>query len=169
ERATGEKVLNERVVGQMNRMLSAVIDGGTGHAAALGRPAGGKTGTSQDYRNAWFVGLTGNLVAGIWVGNDDNTPMIRVTGGGLPARIWQRFMTAALTGTEVVPLPDGPSDTDRGLLDQLVDFLGGDSGGSDSGGTNAGPAPAVGTAGTPARPRSGPAPRIEYEYPTGRD
>ncbi|MDD3447108.1 MAG: PBP1A family penicillin-binding protein, partial [Zavarzinia sp.] len=96
ERATGEKVLNERVVGQMNRMLSAVIDAGTGHAAALGRPAGGKTGTSQDYRNAWFVVLTGNLVAGIWVGNDDNTPMIRVTGGGLPARIWQRFMTAAL-------------------------------------------------------------------------
>jgi penicillin-binding protein 1A len=79
----------------MVSMMQGVVERGTGRKAALGRPAAGKTGTSQDYRDAWFVGFTPDWVAGVWVGNDDNDPMRRVTGGDLPAAIWKRFMAAA--------------------------------------------------------------------------
>lgn len=80
-------------------MLSAVLgDKGTGKAARIDRPAAGKTGTSQDYRDAWFVGYTPDLVAGVWFGNDNNAPMKRVTGGGLPARQWAAFMRPAHRG-----------------------------------------------------------------------
>ena len=64
-------------------------------SAALPRPAAGKTGTTQDYRDAWFIGYTADLVAGVWLGNDDNSPMNKVTGGSLPAQTWRRFMLAA--------------------------------------------------------------------------
>jgi penicillin-binding protein 1A len=77
-------------------LLKGVILRGTGTAASIGRPAAGKTGTTDDYRNAWFVGYTPQLVAAVWVGNDDNTPMRRVVGGTVPARIWAAFMRAAL-------------------------------------------------------------------------
>ncbi len=80
---------------QMVRMLEGVIVRGTGRRAALGRPAAGKTGTSQSFRDAWFVGFTPDLVAGVWVGDDDNRPMNRITGGDLPAEVWRRFMLAA--------------------------------------------------------------------------
>ena len=63
--------------------------------APLPRPAAGKTGTTQDYRDAWFIGYTADLVAGVWFGNDDNTPMNKVTGGSLPAQTWRNFMLAA--------------------------------------------------------------------------
>jgi penicillin-binding protein 1A len=86
-------------------MMQSVIFSGTGKAAALDRPAAGKTGTSQDYRDAWFIGFTADLVTGVWVGNDDNSPMNKVTGGSLPTRIWHDFMTAAETGKPVLPLP----------------------------------------------------------------
>ena len=83
-------------VASMNDLLAAVVAEGTGKAARLAdRPAAGKTGTSQSFRDALFVGFTGNLVAGVWVGNDDGAPMDEVTGGGLPARIWRDFMAAA--------------------------------------------------------------------------
>ncbi len=77
-------------------LLKGVILRGTGTAANIGRPAAGKTGTTDDYRNAWFIGYTPRLVAAVWVGNDDNTPMRRVVGGTVPARIWAAFMRAAL-------------------------------------------------------------------------
>ena len=82
---------NDRVVAtanvrQMNDMLSEAIRSGTGKAARLDRPAAGKTGTSQDSRDAWFIGYTAELVTGVWFGNDDGTPMEGVTGGALPAR-----------------------------------------------------------------------------------
>ncbi len=98
-----------RVVGPgtlrpLQTMLAGVITRGTGRAARIGRPAAGKTGTSQDSRDAWFIGFTAELVAGVWVGNDDETPMKRVTGGGLPARIWRGFMRDALKGTPPRPL-----------------------------------------------------------------
>lgn len=157
---SAERLLTEKVVGQMNRLLAAVIDYGSGKAARLGRPAGGKTGTSQDYRNAWFMGVTGQLVAGVWVGNDDGSPMLKVTGGGLPAQIWKAFMTEALTGTAAVPLPDAPSDEDRGLLDDLVDFLGGGASAPDAGPEPAAPAPAPAASGRP---------RGADGFPTGRD
>ncbi len=76
-------------------LLKGVIDRGTGTAANIGRPAAGKTGTTDDYRNAWFVGYTPFLSAAVWVGNDDNTPMNRVVGGGVPAEMWAAFMKAA--------------------------------------------------------------------------
>ncbi|HEX4893024.1 MAG TPA: PBP1A family penicillin-binding protein [Hyphomicrobiaceae bacterium] len=76
------------------QLLRAVVEGGTGRAAALaGRSAAGKTGTSQDHRDAWFIGFSDDLIAGVWVGNDDGSPMRGVTGGSLPAEIWRRFMT----------------------------------------------------------------------------
>ena len=80
----------------LTAMMTKVIDGGTGKNAAIGRPAAGKTGTSQNYRDAWFIGFTPELVTGVWFGNDDGTPMNRVTGGGLPARTWAGYMGAAL-------------------------------------------------------------------------
>jgi len=92
---------------RMQQMLQEVIARGTGRAARLDRPAAGKTGTSQEFRDAWFVGFTAELVAGVWVGNDDSSPMKRVTGGGLPARLWRGFMTDALRGTPPRPLPGG--------------------------------------------------------------
>ncbi|MFM2256706.1 MAG: hypothetical protein RIQ28_553, partial [Pseudomonadota bacterium] len=74
-------------------MLAATVNQGTGRAARLSVPAFGKTGTSQDYRDALFIGFAGDLVVGVWVGNDDNAPLKNVTGGGLPARIWRDFMS----------------------------------------------------------------------------
>jgi len=82
----------------LQSMLSDVIRTGTGRAARLTRPAAGKTGTSQDFRDAWFVGFSAELVTGVWLGNDESTPMKKVTGGGLPARLWRAFMTDALKG-----------------------------------------------------------------------
>ncbi|MEJ0066939.1 MAG: hypothetical protein WDM85_17255 [Caulobacteraceae bacterium] len=80
---------------RMVGMLKGVISGGTGTGANIGRPAAGKTGTSQDWRDAWFVGFTPDLLTAVWVGNDNGAPMAKVTGGELPATIWHRFMTVA--------------------------------------------------------------------------
>jgi penicillin-binding protein 1A len=98
-------------VAEVNRMMMAVMEYGTGKGARLDRMAAGKSGTSQDHRDAWFVGFTGDLVAGVWLGNDDNAPMKRVTGGGLPARVWREVMTDAHQGRPPRPLPavDAPA------------------------------------------------------------
>jgi penicillin-binding protein 1A len=88
-------VASSAAINGLDSMLKEVIRSGTGKRAAFGRPAAGKTGTSQDHRDAWFVGYAGDLVAGVWVGRDDAKPMKGITGGGLPARIWARFMRAA--------------------------------------------------------------------------
>lgn len=108
------KVLSENVVGMMNEMLMGVITSGTGRGAQIGRPAAGKTGTTSDYKDAWFVGYTPDLVTGVWVGNDDNEPMKKVTGGTLPASIWHGFMIAALANTPASDLP-----TDRSFISAL--------------------------------------------------
>jgi penicillin-binding protein 1A len=90
----------------MNDMLRAVVTEGTGKRAQFGGyDIGGKTGTSQDYRDAWFVGFTTHFVAGVWVGNDDNSPTKKVTGGSLPADIWRDVMEVAHTGLPNAPLP----------------------------------------------------------------
>ena len=86
------RILDAEAVLQMNSMLEDVINRGTGRRAQLPFYAAGKTGTSQDYRDAWFVGFTGKYVCAVWVGNDDNSPMRGVTGGTLPAEIWQKVM-----------------------------------------------------------------------------
>ena len=102
-----DRIVPIRNVAQMDAMLSEAINEGTGKAARLGaRPAAGKTGTTQDYRDAWFIGYTADLVSGVWVGNDDNAPMRNVVGGSMPARIWHQFMTVASRNLPVRPLRD---------------------------------------------------------------
>jgi penicillin-binding protein 1A len=93
-------------VGAMNDMLNAALVAGTGKRAALPRhPAAGKTGTSQDFRDAWFVGYTAHFVAGVWVGNDDGRSMNRVMGGNFPARLWREVMLLAHEGVPPRALP----------------------------------------------------------------
>jgi penicillin-binding protein 1A len=99
------QVIGGHAASEMLDMMQSVIQSGTGRAAALDRPAAGKTGTSGDYRDAWFVGFTADLVAGVWVGNDNNAPMNKVTGGSLPTRIWHDFMAEVEAGKPVRPLP----------------------------------------------------------------
>jgi penicillin-binding protein 1A len=106
DRAPPQRVLEERTAGVMNRMLAQVPEWGTGRRAALqGIRAAGKTGTTSAYRDAWFVGYTGNYVAAVWMGNDDYTPTNRMTGGTVPAMIWQKFMTFAHQNIEKRPVP----------------------------------------------------------------
>lgn len=90
---TENRIVKEKFVQKLTKMLQKVIDEGTGKAARLPFPAAGKTGTSQDYRDAWFVGYSGDLICVVWVGNDDNSPMKGITGGNLPARIWKEIMS----------------------------------------------------------------------------
>jgi penicillin-binding protein 1A len=92
---TDKPEVDASTITKMQDIMSEVVRVGTGKAAALDRPVAGKTGTSQDYRDAWFVGFTGNLVAGVWLGNDDNSPMNKVTGGSHAARLWREVMTPA--------------------------------------------------------------------------
>jgi len=90
----------------MNTMLRQTIAWGTGKRAELpGWEPAGKTGTTQDYKDAWFVGYTPYLTAVVWLGNDDGTPTRRVTGGSLPAEVWSSFMQAAHRGVQPMPLP----------------------------------------------------------------
>ena len=108
------RVIAPELAGAMNEMLTGVMTSGTGRSAALGRPAAGKTGTTQDYRDAWFIGYTSDLVAGVWLGNDDNTPMNQVTGGTLPAALWRNFMLSATQGRKARPSSSGPGPSEFG-------------------------------------------------------
>ncbi len=100
------RIIEARYVGMMNMMMQETLLTGTAHKAELpGWPAAGKTGTSQDFRDAWFIGYTGHLVTGVWLGNDDSSPTKKTTGGGLPVEIWSKFMRAAHQGVPVVGLP----------------------------------------------------------------
>jgi membrane peptidoglycan carboxypeptidase len=89
----------------MVKMMKKVVEVGTAKRAAFGWPAAGKTGTSQNWRDAWFVGFTPDYVTGVWVGNDDDKPMNKVVGGDIPASIWRRFMLAAHEGLAVRDFP----------------------------------------------------------------
>jgi penicillin-binding protein 1A len=148
------RVLSREHAAQMTQMLVSAIERGTGRAAAVQRPAAGKTGTSQSYRDGWFIGYTADLIAGVWMGNDDEKPMQKVTGGSLPAQLWQGFMADAHQGLPPRSLPSlaplvapsppvkapelaapGPSDSgyagrsasdDRNLLERLIDAIAGD-------------------------------------------
>ena len=100
------RIVDARYVGMMNSMLHETLVSGTARAANFpGWQAAGKTGTSQDFRDAWFIGYTSHLVAGIWLGNDDNTPTKHAVGGGVPVEIWSRFMRAAHAGVAPAALP----------------------------------------------------------------
>ncbi len=105
------RVVARDMVGNMNLMMSETLLTGTGRKARLesGRPAGGKTGTSQDFRDAWFIGYTGNLTTAVWFGNDDNSPTRKATGGTLPAGVWKEVMDKAHQKLPVANLPGVPS------------------------------------------------------------
>ncbi|KFG68052.1 PBP1A family penicillin-binding protein [Microvirga sp. BSC39] len=100
------RVIDPGVVAQMNDMMHNVFVIGTAQKAQIpGWTLAGKTGTTDDYKDAWFVGFSGNLVAGVWLGNDDGALTKRVTGGNLPTEVWHNFMTVALKDKQPVPLP----------------------------------------------------------------
>jgi penicillin-binding protein 1A len=109
------RVVKADIVGMMNSMMTGTVEIGTARKAAFAWPAAGKTGTSQNSRDAWFIGYTANLTTGVWFGNDDGSPMKKVTGGALPAQAWHEFMVAAHEGVPVRPLPgtwrSTPADT----------------------------------------------------------
>ena len=98
------RVASAEIIGMMNYMLAGTISYGSGRSAAIDWPAAGKTGTTQESRDAWFVGYTANLVTGVWVGNDDSKPT-KATGSSLPAGIWKDFMSEAHRGLKPRPLP----------------------------------------------------------------
>ena len=119
-----EQLFDPRHVEMLNFMLGEVVTAGTGKKAQLEfTTSAGKTGTSTNYRDAWFLGFTGKYVAGVWFGNDDNRPMRNVTGGSLPATAWGQFMKVAHTTPDIAPLlglPVHPNQAQwvRELLDQ---------------------------------------------------
>jgi penicillin-binding protein 1A len=105
--AKSDPAIPQRSVGAMNDMLQTTVASGTGRRAAIpGHTAAGKTGTSQDFRDAWFIGYTAYLTAGVWVGNDDGRTMNKVMGGMLPAEIWHEVMLTAHQGKVPLALPD---------------------------------------------------------------
>ena len=100
-----KRLIDEKTAAYLNNMLRNVVTSGTGRRANVdGVPAAGKTGTTSSYRDAWFAGYTGNYVAAVWMGNDNYRATKRLTGGRLPAMIWQKFMEFAHTNIEVKPL-----------------------------------------------------------------
>jgi penicillin-binding protein 1A len=112
------QVIEPRNVAMMNTMMQETLLSGTARKAEIpGWMAAGKTGTSQDFRDAWFIGYTANLVTGVWLGNDDNSPTKKATGGGLPVEVWTRFMRAAHQGVPVAALPGSQQG---GLFSNLV-------------------------------------------------
>jgi penicillin-binding protein 1A len=99
-------VVNARSLGGMNSMLREVVQSGTGRRAQMeAQDVAGKTGTSQDYRDAWFLGYSAYLVCGVWMGNDDNSPTNKITGGSIPAAIWKDIMEPAHRGLQYASLP----------------------------------------------------------------
>src|SRR5215471_10900967 len=102
-----EQVISKEIAIQMTQMMNKVVEEGTGRRAALDSiPAAGKTGTTNGYRDAWFVGYTGNYACGVWFGNDDYSPTNRMTGGSVPAITWRHIMTNAHRGAVAKDLPD---------------------------------------------------------------
>jgi membrane peptidoglycan carboxypeptidase len=136
----GERVIRDTAARELTWMMMQVVEHGTGAKARLdGWQVAGKTGTTQGARDAWFIGFTGDYVTGVWMGNDDNTPLKNVTGGGLPAEIWHETMARVTSGMTPTPLPalapSGPSDNalvqsngivaDQELLNVLNNILSG--------------------------------------------
>ncbi len=131
EKAEPESILAQGTVEMMNYMLLDVVARGTGTKARLAdRQVAGKTGTSQNFKDAWFIGFTPQMVTGVWVGNDDNKPMRKITGGTIPSAVWKSFMASAMQGKPVLPIPNAAS-SGEGMLPWL--FGNGESGEGESG------------------------------------
>ena len=147
----------------MNAMMQETLLTGTARKAELpGWQAAGKTGTSQDFRDAWFIGYTSRLVTGVWLGNDDNSPTKKASGGNLPVEIWSRYMSIAHKGVAVAALPSTGWRSEGGLDDVVAKPLD-DLIGLFTGGAAEQPAPAP-----PPRQRqtaSRPPPEPAYEPP----
>jgi len=149
------RVVEPRYVAMMNMMMEETLLTGTARKAELpGWQAAGKTGTSQDFRDAWFVGYTSHLVAGVWLGNDDNSPTKHVSGGNLPVEVWSRFMRGAHQGVPPAELPGGgwrsapAAPAPQEIVDNVLDLFRG------------GPAPRE--AAPPPAPRPAPPPRPHF-------
>jgi penicillin-binding protein 1A len=147
------RLVGPRTVEDMADLMAAAIAWGSGKVADPGRPAAGKTGTSQDFRDAWFVGYTAELVAGVWLGNDDGAAMDEVSGGSLPAALWGRVVARVLDGVPPRPLPGGGTASEAaggaddgvgGLISRVLRALG-------QGGDQAKPLPAGGASFPPKR------------------
>jgi penicillin-binding protein 1A len=124
DRPPRQSVIAQPALAYMVTMMRGVVQGGTGGRANVpGYDIAGKTGTTSDYRDAWFVGYTGGFVTVVWLGKDDNSPMRRVTGGAAPAEIWKAYMTAALPRLKVEPIPGGevPEEYRQSPIDRLLD------------------------------------------------
>ena len=119
------RVINQPALGEMIQMMRQVLISGTGVRARVpGRDMAGKTGTTSDYRDAWFVGYTGGFTAAVWTGRDDNTPMRRVTGGSSPADIWKMFMQTSLPRLNVQAIPGGTAAPPVVAPTQAGDLIG---------------------------------------------
>jgi penicillin-binding protein 1A len=117
---SGPRSFSGRMHGMLLDLLEASVKQGTGRAARLSIPAYGKTGTSQDNRDALLVGFAGDLVVGVWIGNDDNRPLKGINGGGLPARIWRDFMSLSIRNAAPVNRQKTPQTPDpEGPIEQL--------------------------------------------------
>lgn len=114
------KVLNINTAATMTAMMKLVITNGTGRAANIGRPAAAKTGTTDDYKDAWFVGFTPDIAAGVWVGNDDNTKMKGLTGGTVPAMIWKDVLLSVSSKLGVRDFDYPPVDINLKKLPSAV-------------------------------------------------
>ena len=118
------KILNSYTVKTMTEMMEQTIINGTGKKAKINRPAAGKTGTSQSLRDAWFVGFTSNIVVGVWFGNDDDSPMEKITGGTAPAILWGEFMKKAHIDIQPQALnfgiPDDSLDQTKSKIRELI-------------------------------------------------
>jgi penicillin-binding protein 1A len=151
ERRDRQAVIGYPALPYMNQMMRQVVTSGTGASARVaGFDIAGKTGTTSDYRDAWFVGYTGGFVTAVWTGKDDNTPMRRVTGGGAPAQIWKSFMGQALPRLKSQVIPGGvaaPPPTDPDPIGDILTGLG-----------VTGDAPAPQPQAPSAAPEPGPAP-----------
>ncbi|MBV9992601.1 MAG: PBP1A family penicillin-binding protein [Alphaproteobacteria bacterium] len=120
-----QRIIAEHVDKDLVAMLYGVVTEGTGRGASLtGHEAAGKTGTTQDYHDAWFVGFTADYVASVWIGNDDSTPMKSVTGGSLPAQIWRSVMTEAEKGKASTPLDKSSPQAPVTDVDTMLDASG---------------------------------------------
>ena len=100
-RRTAPWSVDPKYISTLVDMMTSVISYGTGKRATLDRPVAGKTGTTNDSRDAWFVGFTADYTTGVWMGNDNNRPMQKVSGGGFPAQLWHDYMVEAESGLPV--------------------------------------------------------------------